>query len=107
MKRAADTFDPDADITTLQLPATIVAELFEQGLSTVGLLQEALLDGAFLMRARGEPEVGSVDVLAVSGDVDLGARRRHPLDAAQDAHRAFIRESSGSKAEPTPTTVQG
>ena len=68
-------------------------------------------DGALLVGARGEPEVGGIDVLPVGGHVDLCARRgtrftqQRIFMIAPD--QPFRRVSSGSKAEPLPTTVQG
>ena len=64
------------------------------------------LDRALLVRTGGEPEVGGVDVLGVRGEVDLRARRGHPLHADQDPHD-FIRVLSGSNGPAWPTTVTG
>jgi hypothetical protein len=49
---------------------------------------------ALLVRAGGEGEVRGVDRLAVGRDVDLGARRGHPLHTDEDAH---VSASSGCR----------
>ena len=67
-----------------------------------------LLDGAFLVGAGGEAQVGGVDSLAVVGEVDPGSGSRHPLNAYKDlpgAGQDFIRESAGSKIPPGPATA--
>ena len=68
-------------------------------------------DGALLVGARGEPEVGGIDVLPVGGHVDLapgaGTRFTQQRIFMIAPDQPFRRVSSGSKAEPLPTTVQG
>ena len=64
-----------------------------------------LLDRALLVGAHREPEERRVDRLTVRCDVDPGTRRRHALDADEDAHRHdFIRSSSGSTSVGHRTT---
>ena len=69
------------------------------------------LDRALLVRRRGECEVGGVDLLPVSRDVDARPGCRHPLHAHQDPHAGsvFMRVSSGSNSGwlPTRATVTG
>jgi len=66
-------------------------------------------DGTLLVWARCEPEVRRIDVGTIRGDIDLGAGSRHSLHTNKNLHKGQLlrRVSSGSKAEPLPTTLQG
>ena len=85
------------------------AESEDSDLTAPGLRDlYGLLDGAFLVRACSETQVGGVDSLTVVGGVDPGSGSRHPLNADKDLHGAgqdFIRESAGSKIPPGPATA--
>ena len=59
-------------------------------------------DSALLVRARGEPEVGGIDVLPVGGHVDLCARRGHPLHTAENLH-----DCSGSALQTGVFGIEG
>ena len=62
-------------------------------------------DGALLVRAGRERQVGGVDGLAVGGDVDVSTGRRHALHADEHSHRGsdFMRSSVGSNNGWLPT----
>ena len=64
------------------------------------------LDGALLVRAGREAQVGGVDLAPVGRDVDLRAGCGHPLHADEDPHD-FIRASVGSNGPCSPTTSTG
>src|SRR6202035_37690 len=72
---------------------------------------DRLLDGAFLVRADGEPGEPGVHFLLVRGQHDLAADHGNALDAGADLHTAQLRtrlfSGSNSGVDPATATVTG